>query len=143
MRHSRAMGRGMANRSKNILRRAVFPGWFAVLAACGDGAPRSAAPPPDIPPAEIGTSTPRFADGPIANACLQQDRRGASQARCGCVQAAADLTMSQSVQQRSVRFFNEPELLQAMKLSDTPENERYWAIWASFAETAEQLCKDI
>ena len=126
-----------------IMRRTALSGVFAVLAACGDDTPQRTTQAVEIPPAEIGASTPRFASGPIANACLQQDRRGVSQARCGCVQAAADLTMSQSVQQRSVRFFNEPELLQAMKLSDTPENERYWAIWASFSETAETLCKDV
>ena len=41
------------------------------------------------------------------------------------------------------RFFAEPEVLQRIKLSDTVEAERFWASWAAFAETAEQLCKDV
>lgn len=58
------------------------------------------------------------------------------------MQAAANLTLSQAQQQRSVSFFNDPEALQAMKLSDTPQNERFWKNWAAFAETAEELCEE-
>lgn len=95
----------------------------------------------NIAPANL-ENAPRFANGPIATACLIHDRRAANQTRCGCVQAAADLTLSQSEQQRAVRFFAEPELLQTIKQSDTPTNELFWDVWANFADTAEQLCRD-
>jgi hypothetical protein len=125
------------------MRRAFWlAGVVGFVAACGD-APKTAPSTIKVAPAEINASTARFASGPIATACLIHDRRGASKARCGCVQAAANLTLSQAQQQRSSRFFNEPELLQAIKLSDTPENERFWAVWAAFAETAEELCKGV
>lgn len=83
----------------------------------------------------------KFANGPIGNACNLHNRRAANNARCGCIQAAANLTLSQEEQMRAVRFFGEPELLQAIKLSDTPTNERFWYAWARFADTAEDLCQ--
>lgn len=83
----------------------------------------------------------KFANGPIGNACNAHNRRVANNARCGCIQAAANLTLSQEEQMRAVRFFGEPELLQAIKLSDTPPNERFWYAWARFADTAEELCQ--
>lgn len=136
------MGNGLPDRSMKHLRAALLGGAVAFVAGCGGSGPRSVEI-ADVPPADIDAATPRFAQGPIATACLIHDRRGTSTARCGCVQAAANLTLSQAQQQRSSRFFNEPELLQAIKLSDTPENERFWAVWAAFAETAEELCKGV
>lgn len=88
----------------------------------------------------VNDATPRFASGPIATACLIHDRRQASAERCGCIQAAADLTLSQAQQQRSVRFFSEPDLLQEIRQSDTPSNQRFWDSWQLFAETAQSLC---
>jgi hypothetical protein len=83
----------------------------------------------------------QFASGPIHTACTRQGRRGASSARCGCVQAAANLTLTPGEQRIGARYFEDPELLQKMKLSDTPQNERFWDTWARFAETAETLCR--
>jgi len=88
----------------------------------------------------ISESTPRFAAGPIATACQIHNRNRATTERCGCIQAAANITLSKSQQERSVRFFAEPDLLQTVKASDTPENERFWDAWDGFAETAEALC---
>jgi hypothetical protein len=48
--------------------------------------------------------------------------------------------LSRSDQLKAVGFFEQPELLQRIKLSDTPENERFWYAWARFAETAERMC---
>ena len=110
------------------------------LAACGGGAPNPA--PKPVNPASL-EGVQRFATGPIGAACNIHNRRAASQARCGCVQAAADLTLTQSEQQRSARFFAEPELLQQVKLSDSPASERFWYAWAAFADTAEALCADL
>lgn len=91
---------------------------------------------------ELATAT-RFAQGPVSTACRTHNRQSADASRCGCIQAAADLTLSQSQQKRGARFFADPELLQQMKLSDTPQDERFWDTWARFAETAELLCEGI
>jgi len=110
------------------------------LTACGGGTRET--PAPDVTTAQIDlASAPRFAQGPVGTACKIHNRDVATARVCGCIQAAADMTLSQSQQQRAVRFFAEPELLQQMKLSDTPANERFWKSWARFAETAELLCE--
>lgn len=112
------------------------------LSACGGG-------PRDMPEAASPqtlvdlASAPRFAQGPIGTACKIHNRQVATARKCGCIQAAADITLSQAQQQRASRFFAEPELLQQIKLSDTPPNERFWETWARFADTAEVLCKDV
>ena len=51
------------------------------------------------------------------------------------------MTLSADQQRQGADFFNDPEVLQRMKLSDSAANERFWDNWASFAETAETLCK--
>ncbi|WP_227271684.1 hypothetical protein [Roseobacter weihaiensis] len=117
------------------LRSGILVLGLSLVAACG-GNDRTAE---VVLPASV-ENAPRFATGPIGAACLIHNRRVADQERCGCIQAAANLTLSQSDQQRAVRFFGEPELLQQIKLSDSPENERFWYAWAGFAETAETMC---
>ena len=114
----------------------------AALSACGGAPSQNIAATSRIPP-DIGPTTTRFASGPIANACIQQKRREVTSARCGCAQAAANLTLSQAEQQRGVRFFNNPDLLQAVKMSDSTANEVFWDAWAQFSDTAETLCKDV
>lgn len=105
------------------------------LVGCGSGSSTGRLPP-------VSTEgAPRFAAGPINNACSTHAGRRSSAAHCGCIQAAANLTLDASDQRRAVRFFGDPEALQKVKLSDTPEDERFWYVWARFAETAEGMCK--
>ena len=113
---------------------------FGVLTSCGDTSGPANSSIGKLPAVSI-EDAPRFAQGPIGTACNIHNRGRAGASRCGCVQAAANLTLSQSQQQRATRFFAEPELLQQIKLSDTPENERFWYTWAQFAETAERMCR--
>ncbi|MEE4187077.1 MAG: hypothetical protein V2I76_01340 [Roseobacter sp.] len=130
---------GHAFMTSPALRVARFSAVIALLAACG-----SAPPSPRGLSAPVGAvdlaSVPRFAEGPVGTACTVHNRRVATAQKCGCIQAAANLTLSQQEQMRAVRFFAEPELLQEVKLSDTPANERFWETWARFADTAEALC---
>ncbi|MGC3938679.1 hypothetical protein ACOTTU_12815 [Roseobacter sp. EG26] len=108
---------------------------FAILAACGGTAPERIISPP--------ATSVRFAAGPIASACLIHNRPAASRARCGCIQAVADRTLSQQQQQRSVVFFSDPGQLQDIRQSDAPGNERFWNAWKNFAETAEVQCQSV
>lgn len=122
-----------------MLARSTFAFCLVTLAACGSEPPASQNLPGTAATLQLvaGATT---AQGPIGAACNTYNRKTANAQRCGCIQAAADLTLSKSDQQKATRFFAEPELLQAIKLSDTPKNERFWYTWARFAETAEQMC---
>lgn len=111
---------------------------MALLAGCGGGSIET--PPPRIAAAAFPEGAVPFAEGAIGNACLVHRRTGATRSRCGCIQAAADLTLSQSEQQRGTAYFSDPGQLQDVRQSDSPANERFWQAWTRFAETAEALC---
>ncbi|MEP0661201.1 MAG: hypothetical protein ABJC87_18335 [Roseobacter sp.] len=71
---------------------------------------------------------------------MSQNLRRASLGTCGCLQVAANRTLNAADQKRGARMFGNPERVQAMKLSDSRENERFWGVWAAFADTAEKMC---
>ena len=142
MGHSVAMRPLPASISRRFIGHAALAVVVLGVAACGGGAPDRSPTGAALDTVDL-TSAPRFAQGHVSTACKIHNRETATARQCSCIQAAADLTLSQSEQQRAVRFFAEPELLQQIKLSDTPQNERFWYTWARFAETAEQLCNGV
>lgn len=85
----------------------------------------------------FGTAAPA---NPIERACMQSDRPGASRELCGCVGAAAELTLSPSDMRTGARFFRDPGRAQEVQLSDTARNDAFWSRWQRFGETAEALC---
>ncbi len=102
----------------------------AALAGCGGGAgvaTRSAV----IP----------IASGPIASACMSSGRRSASRTRCGCVQAAANRSLSGGDQRRGAAFFADPHRAQETRQSDRPGDEAFWTRWKAFSASAERLCQ--
>lgn len=86
---------------------------------------------------------PRFSSGPIGAACLANGRASSTPGRCGCVQAAADLTLNASQQKRSVAYFNDPEELEELKRSQDARDERFWDLWMNFSDTAEAICQSV
>jgi hypothetical protein len=78
--------------------------------------------------------------GPIGNACMKSDRKAASGALCGCIQQAADMTLSGSDQRRVAKFFNDPEAVQKVKLSDTDRDDEFWTRYRNFSDTAQGVC---
>ena len=122
----------------DMVRLLVFLSAAVFMSACG-GTPEPSNQGLQI--SQVPPNATRFATGPIGTACLIHDRAKASRARCGCIQAAADQTLSQSQQQRSVRYFSEPGLLQEVRQSDNPANERFWQAWKVFSGRAEALCQ--
>ncbi|MGQ0563746.1 MAG: hypothetical protein ACT4OK_01560 [Gemmobacter sp.] len=78
--------------------------------------------------------------GPIGNACLKSDRKAASRSLCGCIQQAADQTLSGSDQRRVAKFFNDPEAVQKVKLSDTDRDDEFWTRYRAFSDTAQGVC---
>ena len=81
-----------------------------------------------------------FAQGPISRACMSAGRAQASRARCGCVQAVADQSLSGSDQRRGAKFFDDPHRAQETRQSDNPGNEAFWLRWKAFGERAGRLC---
>jgi hypothetical protein len=122
------------------LRFGIFLCLSLVLGACGGGNTLET-PPPDIAALAVPAGGVPFATGPIGSACLSDQRAQSSRARCGCIQAVADATLSDSQQRRATAYFDDPGSLQEVRQSDNPGNERFWSDWTRFADTAEQLCR--
>ena len=106
---------------------------FSMLAACGGG-PRSGGGYRGAAPVVL------FAQGPIYDACQRQNRKAANRSRCGCVQAVADMSLSQADQKRGAGYFRDPGKLQEVRQSDGRANERFWKAWKAYGERAEGLC---
>jgi hypothetical protein len=81
-----------------------------------------------------------FASGPIATACRAAGRKQASRARCGCVQAVANRSLTSSEQRRGAAFFSDPHKAQVTRQSDNPANEKFWKKWKAYGVQASKQC---
>lgn len=106
-------------------------GAVLVLSACGGGKSRDVT---------VSTISNIYSTGPIQQACLQSDRRSADRGLCGCVQAAADSTLSRRDQNRAVKFFADPHHAQEVRQSDDTNDEAYWQRYKRFVSVAERAC---
>ncbi|SFD49503.1 hypothetical protein SAMN04488523_101146 [Sulfitobacter brevis] len=104
------------------------------LAACGGGSRGY------NPSGKYGSSAVLFAQGPISNACMAGGRKDATRARCGCIQAVADRSMSNSEQRRGAKFFKDPHQAQETRQSSRPGDETFWLNWKEFGNSASTLC---
>lgn len=120
-----------------MLRTAALLSTILLLSACGGRDTSRTEPLP------VTGGVPQTASGPINSACLAQGRRDATRARCGCIQAVANQSLSRSQQQRSVRYFDDPGQLQEVRQSSSASNRAFWDAWKRFAETAETVCGGI
>lgn len=105
------------------------------LAACGGGSRYASS-----NAASYGAAPVLFASGPIQQACQSDGRKAASRARCGCVQAVANQSLSASDQRRGAKYFKNPQALQDVRQSDNASNERFWKAWKQFGQNAAALC---
>jgi hypothetical protein len=109
---------------------------LTTLAACGGGASnfttRGAYAPVQL-----------YATGPMQRACMSQGRKGASSARCGCVQAVADQQLSGAQQRRGVKAFRDPHKVQEWRQSDRASDNAFWDAWKAFGASAERACSAI
>jgi len=78
--------------------------------------------------------------GPIERACMSSDRSAASRSLCGCIQQAADQTLSGSDQRRAAKFFKDPENAHATWISQSASDDAFWERYKSFGATAEAYC---
>ena len=113
----------------------------ATLAACGGG--RLATPgggSGGFGGAAPSTANVPFASGPISAACGRSGRKDANRQLCGCVQAAANETLSRSDQSLAVSFYTNPQRGQDVRQSDRPSNEAFWMRYKLYIARAERYC---
>ncbi|MES2914405.1 MAG: hypothetical protein V4753_04715 [Pseudomonadota bacterium] len=79
------------------------------------------------------------AAGPIERACMASDR-GGSRSLCGCIQQAADMTLSGGDQKRAAKFFKNPDAAHATWTSQSKSDDAFWDRYKSFGQTAEAYC---
>jgi len=88
------------------------------------------------------TSTQSLAVGIVERACLGSSRQGASRALCGCIQQAANLTLSGSDQKMASGFFKDPQKAQDIRQSDRRTHEAFWQRYKQFGATAQAYCSN-
>ena len=87
----------------------------------------------------VGMAAPVVAR-PIQNACLQSAREAVSYQLCGCIQSAADITLTRRDQRQAAKFFDDPQRAQDVRQSDPSTHESFWQKYERFGETAEAYC---
>lgn len=78
--------------------------------------------------------------GPIERACMASDRGAANRSLCGCIQQAADMTLTGTDQRRAAKFFKDPEVAHATWVSQSAADDAFWERYKSFGKTAEAYC---
>lgn len=77
----------------------------------------------------------------IERACMKSDREAVSRTLCGCIQDAADLTLSSADQRLAATFFKDPHRAQEIRQSDQSSHESFWLRYKQFGSTAETFCR--
>ncbi|WP_299044088.1 hypothetical protein [uncultured Tateyamaria sp.] len=103
------------------------------LTACGGGTSYSSQ-------RAVAAAPVLFATGPIYSACRGAGRSQASRARCGCVQAVANQSLTSSDQNRGAGFFSNPQQAQEVRQSDRAIDERFWTRWKDYSDSAARQC---
>lgn len=79
----------------------------------------------------------------ISKACVAHGRQAATRALCGCIQDAADLTLTKGEQRQAADFFKNPEKAQKARTADSRAKERFWSNYTAFIEVAETYCAEV
>ena len=79
--------------------------------------------------------------GVIEKACLKSNRDAATRSLCGCIQEAANLTLTKSDQKLAASFFRDPHKAQMVRQSNNRGHEAFWQRYQNFGATAEVFCK--
>jgi hypothetical protein len=82
----------------------------------------------------------RASAGAIESACLKSNRPGVNRALCGCIQNAADQTLSRGEQRMAAAFFKDPEKAQEVRMSKKDRDNEFWRKYKSFGEVAAAYC---
>lgn len=76
----------------------------------------------------------------IERACLSSERGSGNRALCGCIQRAADRTLTARDQRTAARFFSDPDRAQQVRMSSRQSDREFWARYRSFGYYAEVSC---
>ncbi len=87
------------------------------------------------------TAIPAVA-APIERACLASERGKGLRSICGCLQGAANVTLSAKDQKRAADFFEDPEKAQKVRTSGRRGDEVFWERYMAFTETARIYCQN-
>ena len=85
-------------------------------------------------------ANPLFAEQ-IERACLKSDRGQGNRSLCGCIQDAANLTLTARDQRLAATFFADPHRAQEIRQSDQRNHEAFWQRYRNFGQTAETFCR--
>lgn len=85
-------------------------------------------------------TAPALEAGAIESACMGSDRSKGNRSLCGCIQQAADLTLSGSDQRLAAKFFRDPHKAQEVRMSSKSRDEEFWLRYKEFGATAEAYC---
>ncbi|MGI9389716.1 MAG: hypothetical protein ACR2O1_06640 [Boseongicola sp.] len=88
----------------------------------------------------LGLATPAVA-ADIERACLKSDRAAGNRAICGCIQDAANLTLTNKDQRLAATFFADPHRAQEVRQSDRRQHEAFWERYKNFGIAAESYCQ--
>lgn len=79
--------------------------------------------------------------GEIEAACLKSERARGQVALCGCIQDAADMTLTKKDQKLAASFFLDPHRAQEVRQSDSRNHEAFWERYENFGVAAETFCR--
>ncbi|WP_212525101.1 hypothetical protein [Actibacterium sp. MT2.3-13A] len=79
--------------------------------------------------------------GVIENACLTSNRDAANRNLCGCIQEAANLTLTKGDQKLAASFFRDPHKAQVVRQSANRGHAAFWERYQNFGATAQAFCK--
>lgn len=86
------------------------------------------------------TTAPAGIAGPIDSACMRAGR-SANAGLCGCIQQAADMTLSRADQRRAASFFKDADRAQQARASKRDSDNAFWGRYKNFTATAEAYCR--
>lgn len=77
----------------------------------------------------------------IEQACLNSDRSRSTRPLCGCIQRVADQLLTRSDQKLAAKFFDDPQMAQDIRQSDSKRHEDFWRRYKDFGYTAQKICR--
>lgn len=80
------------------------------------------------------------AAGVVETACLKSARGKGQRQLCGCIQDAANVTLTARDQRRAAKFFSDPDEAQSVRASGSRRDEAFWERYERFGAAAEAYC---
>ncbi len=78
--------------------------------------------------------------GVIERACRNSNRSAASPQLCGCIQNAANSSLTKREQRKVAKWFADPHRAQETRQSDRRGDEALWLRYKAFGESARKSC---